>query len=91
MFQLCIVSPDGGDYWPRGGSPYGNPDKDEAGAEGNGNSVPQHTGSSTSRKLGLGLGITFGVLAVIAATWFIHRWGVKRFSPSTTTMRSKDF
>ncbi|CAE6461488.1 unnamed protein product [Rhizoctonia solani] len=66
---LCITSPDGGDYWPRGGSPYGNPDKDEAGAEGEGASAS--SGSSKSRKLGLGLGITFGILAALVAAWYL--------------------
>ncbi|CAE6487313.1 unnamed protein product [Rhizoctonia solani] len=81
---LCITSPDGGDYWPRGGSPYGNPDKDEAGAEGEGGSAPSHQGSSTSRKLGLGLGITFGILAALIAAWFVHRWAVKKYAPTNS-------
>ncbi|CAE6391383.1 unnamed protein product, partial [Rhizoctonia solani] len=71
---LCITSPDGGDYWPRGGSPYGNPDKDEAGAEGEGGSAPSQHRSSSSQRLGLGLGITFGILAALVAAWFVHRW-----------------
>ncbi|CUA70355.1 hypothetical protein RSOLAG22IIIB_00714 [Rhizoctonia solani] len=80
---LCITSPDGGDYWPRGGSPYGNPDKEEAGAEGEG-SASSRQGSSTSRKLGLGLGITFGILAALVAAWFVHRWGVKRYAATNS-------
>ncbi|KAG8733693.1 hypothetical protein FRC11_004007 [Ceratobasidium sp. 423] len=81
---LCITSPDGGDYWPRGGSPYGNPDKDEAGAEGEGGANTSRQRSSTSRKLGLGLGITFGVLAALIAAWFIHRWAVKKYAPTNS-------
>ncbi|QRW01617.1 hypothetical protein RhiLY_00614 [Ceratobasidium sp. AG-Ba] len=75
---LCITSPDGGDYWPRGGSPYGDPSKDEPGASPEtGGSTPARNGSSKAQKLGLGLGITFGVLFVGAVAWFVHRWAVK--------------
>ncbi|KAF8607578.1 hypothetical protein BDV93DRAFT_519610 [Ceratobasidium sp. AG-I] len=84
---LCITSPDGGDYWPRGGSPYGNPYNEQPGASpeaGNGGSTSGGGGSSKSRKLGLGLGITFGILAFIVASWFVHRWAVKKYAPRHT-------
>lgn len=80
---LCITSPDGGDYWPRGGSPYGNPLKEEPGASPEtGGNTPGRSGSSKAQKLGLGLGITFGILFVGIASWFVHRWAVKKYVPA---------
>ncbi|KAG8712604.1 hypothetical protein FRC08_014319 [Ceratobasidium sp. 394] len=84
--KLCIVSPDGGDYWPRGGSPYGDPTKKEPGATASPKPSAGSSGSSGSpkaQKLGLGLGITFGILIVGLASWLVHRWAVKKYVPST--------
>lgn len=89
---LCVASPDDGDYWPRGGSPYGSPYGDPAGQPATNPGSNSGGGSSTSRKLGLGLGITFGILAVAVASWFVHRWAVKKYVPtgrSTPEMSAK--
>ncbi|KAG8768309.1 hypothetical protein FRC12_005657 [Ceratobasidium sp. 428] len=76
---LCIVSPDGGDYWPRRGSPYGDPGSSPGSSTGNSG----RSGSSKAQKLGLGLGITFGILFVGVASWLVHRWAVKKYVPTT--------
>ena len=60
----CIQPPDGGDYWPYGGSPE--------------TSEEEGSGASTGAKVGLALGITFGVIAVAALAWFIRRWVMAR-------------
>ncbi|KAL5487999.1 hypothetical protein ACEPAI_6107 [Sanghuangporus weigelae] len=61
----CIQPPDGGDYWPYGGSPE--------------TSTPEEgSGTSTGAKVGLALGIIFGVALVAVLAWFVRRWALAR-------------
>ncbi|KAH8118393.1 hypothetical protein DFH11DRAFT_1567138 [Phellopilus nigrolimitatus] len=63
----CIVPPAGGDFWPYGGNP--------------GNSQPVSSGGpSKGTKVGMALGIVFGVALVAVLAWFIRKWAIARRS-----------
>ncbi|EJD01389.1 uncharacterized protein FOMMEDRAFT_126269 [Fomitiporia mediterranea MF3/22] len=63
----CIQPPDGGDFWPYGGSP-----------ETTGQAGGERSGNSTGDKVGIALGVILGIIFVAALAWFIRRWALAR-------------
>lgn len=73
----CILPPDDGDFWPYGGNPE----------------TTSQSGSSSlsaGAKVGLALGIIFGILAVAVLAWFIRKRALARQSgqPAQTLSKS---
>ncbi|KII94656.1 hypothetical protein PLICRDRAFT_33470 [Plicaturopsis crispa FD-325 SS-3] len=78
----CVMPPAGGDFWPFGGNPgagassYTPPvsvpePEATAGSSGGGK-------SSTGRKVGIALGVIFGLAAVALVALLLRRWAIKR-------------
>jgi len=74
--QLICVSPPDGDFWPfsDGTVPALSPQEPTPNKK-----------SSTGRKVGLGLGIPLGLLAVGLLAFYGRRWYLRRRSPGTET------
>ncbi|KAK7696256.1 hypothetical protein QCA50_000909 [Cerrena zonata] len=64
----CILPPDGGDFWPFGGSPEtnGNQSQSSSGGLGGGG------------KAGIAIGVILGVIALAAVCWVVRKWAIKR-------------
>ena len=56
----CILPPEDGDFWPYGGNPETQ-------------TQSSSRGLSTGAKVGMALGIIFGILAVAVLAWFIRK------------------
>lgn len=78
----CVLPPHGGDYWPFGGnhdssgapSVPGEPSPIDQG----GNGAGAGTGTSKQTKVGLAVGITFGLLSAALLTWLLRKWCLAR-------------
>ncbi|OBZ70388.1 hypothetical protein A0H81_09669 [Grifola frondosa] len=91
----CIVPPDGGDFWPFGG----NPSSTQSGSTPlvSSSSSPSassalSSGLSPGGKAGVAIGVIVGIAALVALTFFIRKWAIRRaaarHAPSEAWIRS---
>lgn len=69
----CILPPDGGDFWPFGGSPEVN---------GNQASNSDNGGLSGGAKAGIAIAVILGVAAIAAGCYYVRKWALKRAAAS---------
>lgn len=77
----CILPPDGGDYWPYGGSPSSsNNNTTSDGGSGNGSNPSGSNGGglTAGAKAGIAVGVILGVALLAIATYFIRRAALKK-------------
>jgi len=91
----CVLPPDGGDYWPYGGNPaqgsFTPPISSSAPSTPTSSSSAQGSGGhiSAGAKVALAIGILVGVIAIIAAIFYIRRRAVNR-QLMNSVARSRD-
>ena len=71
----CILPPDGGDYWPFGGSPETSGNQANGSNSGGG-------GLSGGAKAGIAIAVILGVAAIAAGCWYVRRWALQRAAAS---------
>ncbi|KAI0307063.1 hypothetical protein B0F90DRAFT_1684773 [Multifurca ochricompacta] len=78
----CVLPPDGGDYWPYGGSPSPEnftPPLPTPTTTATPQSVQSSKGhSSAGAKAGLAVGIIVGIIAIVVAIILVRRWALNR-------------
>ena len=72
----CVQPPDGGDYWPYGGSPLTSSTTSPTATSTSSQGSSKH--KSAGAKAGLAIGIVAAVVAVIVGIILVRRWALKR-------------
>ncbi|KIJ13273.1 hypothetical protein PAXINDRAFT_170553 [Paxillus involutus ATCC 200175] len=85
---ICVLSPDGGDYWPFGGNPNSSAPPVSP------PEAPPQTSthhSSTGTIVGIVLGTIGAILLVAAITWFVRKWAIRRSEAKMYLDNTRDF
>ncbi|KAH7919536.1 hypothetical protein BV22DRAFT_1115172 [Leucogyrophana mollusca] len=73
---ICVLPPEGGDYWPFGGNPASNSTPPVGPPEANPSSPGNH--STTGTTIGIVFGAIGGVILIAVIAWFIRKWALRR-------------